>query len=229
MQMRRFLHYIAGIFVHPVSTIDALAAEQSVRFGVLVAVLGVVQVWGNMALFAAFGYDWLGTRQTLPDPTYVGGFGYLRVSPGQWLPFFTLLVPVLALFQLTVVPGVAQLLSRAWHGRGRFEQMVNVLTFATVPSLVVGWLNEWLTGVPMNLLSGHPYWFVGAMQGDFGPVLATIWTIYAVAVYAIPWGWGVVLGTVGVRRVQGIPLWAAALTMLIAFSLYLLIESTFVR
>jgi hypothetical protein len=83
-------------------------------------------VWGNMLLFAGFGYHWLGTRPLLEDPTYVGGFGYLRVSAGAWLPIFTAFVPVNALVTLVVVPGVAQVLSKLWRGQGRFEQMVNV-------------------------------------------------------------------------------------------------------
>jgi hypothetical protein len=166
-------------------------------------------VWGNMLLFAGFGYHWLGTRPLLEDPTYVGGFGYLRVSAGAWLPIFTAFVPVNALVTLVVVPGVAQVLSKLWRGQGRFEQMVNVLTLATVPSLVIGWLNEWLTGVPLNFLTGQPYFYAAAMQGAYGSTFATLWTVYAAAVYVIPWTWGIVLGVIGIQRVQRIPWWAA--------------------
>jgi hypothetical protein len=127
------------------------------------------------------------------------------------------------------VPGTAQVLSKLWGGRGRFEQMVNVLTFATVPSLVIGWLSEWLTGVPLNLLTGQAYFYAAAMQGAYGPTVATLWITYASAIYIIPWTWGIVLGTIGIHRVQRIPGWAAALTMLASFALLLLIETTFVR
>lgn len=238
--MRRFLRYAWGIVARPRATIDQLAAERSVGWAVGVAALGVLQVWGNMALFAAFGFDWLGTAPLtdeptalggflLADPAYVGGFGYLRIPVGDWLPVFAVLLPALALLQLVVAPGTAQLLSKPWGGQGRFEQMVNLLTFATVPSLVVGWLSEWLTGVPLNLLFGHPYWYVAALQGEFGTTLAKVWMAYSTAVYAVPWVWGIALGSLAIRRVQRIPGWASVATMLVAFALELLIETTFVR
>jgi hypothetical protein len=227
--IHRFLRYLWGIIAHPIATIDALAADRSIGWAVAVAALGVVQVWGNMLLFAAFGYNWLGTLPLLPDPTYVGWFGYLQVTAAQWLPTFAALLPVLALFELVVAPGVAQLLSKAWAGRGTFEQMVNVLTFASVPGLLVGSVSEWLTGVPLNLLTGQPYFYSAAMQGAYGSTVAVVWTSYASAVYVIPWLWGLVLDTIGIRRVQRIPLWAAALTMLVGFALTMLITTTFVR
>ena len=165
----RFVWYAWGTIVRPGPTFEALATERSVRCAVLVAALGVCQVWGNMALFAIFGFDWLGSRPPLADPTYVGGFGYLSVSADRWLPIFAALMPVLALYGLVVVPGAAHLLSKLWGGRGSYEQMVNVLTFATVPGLVIGWLSAWLTGVPLNLLSGRPYFHAAAMKGPLAP------------------------------------------------------------
>jgi hypothetical protein len=209
--------------------VDALAAEPSVGWGVMASSLGVLQVWGNVLLFTAFGFDWLGTRPLLPDPTYVGGFGYVQVSADRWLPVFIGLMPALALFGLVVAPGVAQLMSKLWGGQASFEQMVNVLAFAFLPATLIGWLSEWLTGVPMNLLSGHPYWFLATMQGEFGPVLAAVWTIYAPAVYVIGWMWGLVLGVLGIRRVQRIPLWAATVVMAVGFGMSMLITTTFVR
>jgi hypothetical protein len=238
---RRFLGYLWGIIVHPVATINALAAERSIGWAVAVAALGVVQVWGNMLLFAAFGYTWLGTLPLVDDPTavggfaladpiYVGWFGYLRVSARDWLPVFAALMPVLGLYQLVVVPGVAHLLSKPWAGQGTFEQMVNVLTFATVPGLVIGWLSEWLTGVPMNLLSGNPNWYVAMLQGAYGPAAATTWLVYSIAIYTVPWLWTIALGAVGIHRVQRIPAWAAVGVMIVAFTLWLLlINSSFVR
>lgn len=227
--VRRFLQYAWGMIAHPGATIPALAAEHSIRWAVALEALSVLQVWGNMLLFAAFGYSWLGTRPLLLDPTYVGGFGYLRIPADQWGAAFAVLLPVLALFGLVVVPGVAQLVSKLWGGQGTFEQMVNVLTFAFVPSVAIGWLSEWLTGVPLNLLTGHPYFYAAAMQGEFGPTVAVLWTAYATLVYVIPWAWGIVLGVTGIRRVQRIPLWAASVTMLLGFAASLLITTTFVR
>jgi hypothetical protein len=224
-----FVAYGWGILVRPRATIDLLAAEPSVRWATIVVALSVVQVWGNMLLFAAFGFDWLGTRPMLPDPTYVGWFGYLRVSADQWVPVFAALMPVLALYGLTIAPAVAQLMSKLWGGQGTFEQMVNVLVFATVPSLVIGWLSEWLTGVSLNLLTGAEYFYAAAMHGAYGTAVARLWTGYALAVYTIPWVWGIALGIVGIRRVQRIPWPAATVTMLVAYGLHLFVEASFVR
>ena len=226
---RHLVQYAWGTIARPGPTFEALAAERSVRWALAIAALGVVEGWGNMALFALFGYDWLGSRPLLADPTYVGGMGYWRVPADQWLPIFAALLPVLALYGLVIVPGTAHLLSKLWGGRGTYEQMVNVLAFATVPSLAIAWLSEWLTGVPLNLLSGRAYFYGAAMQGEFGPTVAILWTIYASVVYTIPWAWGIVLGIVGIRRVQGISWPGAVVAMLVAFASSLLITSTFVR
>lgn len=225
----RFRRYAWGVVARPRRTFDALAAERSVGYAVLIAALGVFQVWGNMAIFALFGHNWLGSLPLLADPTYVGGFGYLSISPGDWLPIFMALMPGLALYGLVVPSGVVQLLSKLWGGRGSFEQMVNVLAFATVPSLAIGWASEWLTGVPLNLVSGSPYFYGSAMQGEYGTAMAALWTAYATAVYTIPWGWGFVLGIIGIRRIQGIPWPAAVFAMLLAFAMSMLITTTFVR
>ncbi len=226
---RQFLRYAVGIVRHPIATLDELATERSIRWAVIVASLGIAQVWGNMLLFAAFGFNWLGSEPLLEDPTYVGWFGYLRVPAGQWLPIFAAYLPASALYSLVVTPGAAHVLSKPWGGRATFEQMVNVLVFATVPGLAIGWASEWLTGVPLNLLSGQAYFYGAAMQGTYGPTMAALWTTYAIAVYAVPWAWGLVLGTIAIRRVERIPWVAAALAMVLAFSLSLLVTSTFVR
>jgi hypothetical protein len=78
---RQFLCYGWGIVVHPRRTVDVLAQEHSIQWAVAVVSLGVLQVWGNMLLFAAFGYSWLGSRPLLADPTYVGGFGTCVSQP----------------------------------------------------------------------------------------------------------------------------------------------------
>jgi hypothetical protein len=218
-----------GMLVHPRRTIDALAREQSVRLAIVLASFGVLQAWVNNAIFALFGFDYLGSRALLSDPTYVGGMGYLRLSPDQFRPLFPLFIVLTAVYSVLIPPASAHLLSKIWHGRGTFEQTLNVLVFASTPTLVIGWVSEWLTGVPLNLLSGSNYFYTDAMQGSFGPAVAAVWTAYSIAVYVIPWTWSFVLGVIGIHRVQRVPLWSAVVIHALGFSLYMLLVSTFIR
>lgn len=229
--MQQFVRYFWGTIARPRATFEALAAERTVRWAVVLAAASLLQGWGNIALHAALGFDWLGTRPMLTDPTYVGGFGHLRVGLDHWVPVFAALLPLLGLFELVIMPGVAQLMSKLWDGRGSFEQMVATLTFATgVPALVIGSTSEWLFSVPMDLLSGHDYWWVAAMQGELGPVVAAVWNAYVIGIYStVRYGWAIALGSVAIRRIQKVPTWAAILTMLASFATWMVIVTTFVR
>jgi hypothetical protein len=75
--MRQLVRYYWGTIARPRETFEALAAEPTPRWAILLAGVSLLQGWGNIALHAALGLDWLGTRPTLTDPTYVGGFGHL--------------------------------------------------------------------------------------------------------------------------------------------------------
>jgi hypothetical protein len=229
--MRQFVRYWWGTIARPGATFEALAAERTPRWAILLAAVSLLQGWGNIVLHAAFGLDWLGTRPMLTDPTYVGGFGHLRMTLEHWVPVFAALLPLLGLFNLVIVPGIAQLMSRLWDGRGSFEQMVTVLTFATgVPALTIGATSEWLFSAPMSLLSGHDYWWVAAMAGEFGPVVGTVWNAYVIGIYAtLQYAWAMALGSLAIRRVQKVPLWAAVVTMLVSFGTWMVIVTTFVR
>lgn len=229
--MKQFLWYFWNTIVHPRTAFDALAAERSVRWAIFAAALPVLQIWGNVALHGIFGLDWLGTKPFLDDPTFVGGFGHWRVNLADWVPIFVALMPLLALLSLVIYPGIAQLVSKAWGGQGTFEQMVNTLIFASVvPNMVIGALSEWLFSVPMDLISGHPYWWNAAMEGEFGPVVGTVWNIYVLGFYiGVQWLWIFILGSMAIRRVQRIPTWAAVFIMLVAFAALMFLESVFVR
>ena len=229
--MKQFLRYFWNTIVHPGANFDGLAAERSVRWAIMAAALPVLQVWGNVALHMLLGLDWLGTRPYLADPTFVAGFGHWRVNLDAWVPVFVALMPLLALLDLALYAAVAQLMSKLWGGQGTFEQMVNTLAFATiVPNMVIAGISEWLFGVPMNLITGHPYWWNAAMQGEFGPVVAALWNVYVLGVYSgLQWAWIVVLGSMAIRRVQRIPVWAAVVTMLAAFAISIFLSSVFVR
>lgn len=229
--MRQFVRYFWGIMRRPGPTFEALAAQSSLRWALIAASLGPLQVWGNMALHDVFGLDWLGTRPDLAEPTFVGGFGYLRLGLANWVPIFAALMPLLFLLNLVVMPGVAQLMGKLWHAQGTFEQMVNTIAFAAaVPAMVIGAASEWLFGVPIDLLSGHAYWWTAAMHGEFGPYVATMWNFYVIGVYAaFQYGWIIALGAIAIRRIHRIPVWAAILTSVSGFAVYMLIASVFVR
>jgi hypothetical protein len=229
--MKQFIRYFWNTIAHPRANFDALSAERSVRWALFASALPILQIWGNIALHYAFGLDWLGTKPLLTDPTFVAGFGQWRVNLANWVPIFVVLMPLLALLDLVIYPGIAQLMSKLWGGQGTFEQMLNTLAFAAVvPGIVVGALSEWVFSVPMDLISGHPYWWTAAMQGEFGTVVGGIWNSYVFGVYlGLQWIWIIALGTLAIRRVQRIPVWAAILTMIAAFAVAMFLSSVFVR
>jgi hypothetical protein len=225
--MRHFWHTI----VRPRAAFDALAAEPTVRWGIAAAALPVLQVWGNVALHTILGLDWLGTAPYLPDPTFVGGYGHWQVELADWVPVFVALMPLIILLDLLVYAGLAQLMGRLWRGQGTFEQMFNTLTFATVvPNMVIGGISEWVFSAPMSLITGHPYWWNAAMQGEFGPVVGATWNVYVMGVYiGAQWVWTITLGSMAIRRVQRIPAWAAVATMLAGFAVATFLSTVFVR
>jgi len=229
--VRQLFRYFRGTVVRPSTTFEALASERSVRWAVMLTCLPVLQVWGNIALHAAFGLDWLGTRPMLSDPTFVAGFGHLRIGLANWVPVFAALMPLLVLLGLVIIPGVVQLMSKRWQGQGTFEQMFNAMAFAIiVPNMVIGATSEWLFSVPMDLIYGHPYWWNAAMQGEFGPVIGRMWNLYVFGIYiGFQYGWQIFLGSTAIRRIQKIPAWAAVLIMFVAFAVSMFVESVFVR
>lgn len=216
--------YIWGTIVRPKATFDELARQISIRPAVMLVILTQLLAWLNWLLYLALGHDWLGTRRELPDPTYVGFFGRLPVGVEHYVPIFFFVVgPILALLGPVVVPGLAHVLSKLWRGQGTFEQMVNTLGYAQVPSLVIQtFLNDMiLSGVPANLLAGHPYAFTAAMNGEFGPLWSTLVWVYMIGVYILGVGvWIVILGTMAIQRIQRIPWWAAAGIMLFTYILW---------
>ena len=229
--LKQLLHYFWGTIVHPRVTFDALASQRTLRWALMLATLPILQVWGNIALHSAFGLDWLGTRPILANPTFIAGFGHWRIELTNWVPIFAALMPLLVLLSLVIIPGVVQLMSKLWQGQGTFEQTVNGIDFATiVPVIVVGATSEWVFGVPADLLSGHPYWWNAAMQGEFGEAISAVWNFYVIGIYVtFQYGWQIVLGSIAIRRIHRIPVWAAILSMVVAFGIMMFIDSIFVR
>jgi hypothetical protein len=213
-----------GTITRPRATLDRLAQQSAIRPAVTLAIFALLVGWLNLLLFVVFGYDWLGTRRELLDPTYVGFFGQLRVGLEDYVPIYHgLISPLLALLGLAVIPGLAHVLSKLWRGQGTYEQMVNTLAYAQVPSILVrSVINDMLLGgVPTNLLTRHPYAFTAAMNGEFGPAVATLWWVYMVGIYIFAVDlWVIVLGTLAIRRVQRIPWWASALITLFVYVLW---------
>lgn len=229
--MAQFLRYFWGMAIRPRTTLDALAAQRTVRWGLVAASLGVLQVWGNMALHAAFGLDWLGTRGLLTDPTLVVGFGQVPVRLAAYVPVLAAILPFVTLLATAGSAGLAQLLSKTWRGQGTFEQMVNALGFAmAVPGILIGATTEWIFGVPIDLLTGHKYWWVAAMNGQLGPGVGLAWNVYMFGVYlGVTYLWQAVLVCLVLRRIQRVPVWAAVLAGLAVYLVEMLFWSVFIR
>jgi hypothetical protein len=229
--MKKFFGYCWGVIARPRATFDELGCQSSIRPAVTLIIFTLFLAYLNLLLTILTGGDWLGTRRELPDPTYVGFFGRLQVGLENWVPIWFTIFPILSLLGLSVVPGLAHMLSKLWRGRGTFEGTVNALTLASVPAILIGCGSELLFTVPTNLISGHPYWWAAAMNGEFGPIVAAIWSFYTIGIYTITRDLlTVVLGTIALRRVQGIPWWVAALISLFGHVLWVYgIMATFVR
>ncbi len=227
--MTQFLGYVGGMLTNPLATFDALAAERTVRWGIAAAFLGTLEVWGNIVLHGLFGFDWLGTRNILVDPTMVAGFGHWRVNLADFLPVFVVLMPIVSLLVLLTTSSMAHLMSKIWHGQGTFEQMVNTLAFAGVPAIIIAAATEWIFGVPIALFTGERYWWTDAMAGKFG-VISLVWNVYFWGVYlTASYVLTLVLGSIAVRRIQKTPRWAAVVTMMATFVFTMFLESFIVR
>lgn len=231
--MRQFFGYFQGVITHPRATFDELGRQSSIRPVVTLAIFSLLLGYLNFLLTILFNSDWLGTRRELLDPTFVGFFGRLPVRLEDWVPvFFIALVPILILLGQVVVPGLAHVLSKLWRGQGTFEGSVNTLGFALgVPAIAIHSVTELLFTVPANLISGHPYWWTAAMNGEFGPVVAALWNFHVIGIYSIACDlWIIALGTIAIRRVQSIPWWAATLISLASYIIWWYgIMATFVR
>jgi hypothetical protein len=162
----------------------------------------------------------------------VGFFGQVSANRELWVPIFAAITPLMAVGALAFMPGMTHAVSRLWRGQATYEQMVNGITFAvSVPGLLIRSLSELVFGVPVNLISGHPYWWVAAMNGEFGPNVAAVWNFFVIGIYAIGHDlWIIVLGTLAIRRFERIPVWAAALVMVFSYALWMYgIVATFTR
>lgn len=229
--MKQFFGYCLGVIGRPGVTFDKLGNLSSIRPAVMLVFITLCLAYLNRLLTVLFGSDWLGTRRELPDPTYVGFFGRLPVGQEQWVPIWFTIFPILSLLGLAAVPGLSHILCKLWHGRGTYEGTLNVLAFASVPAILIGSGSELLFTVPANLISGHPYWWAAAMNGEFGPAVAAIWNFYVIGIYSITSDFlTITLGTIAIQRVQDIPWWAAALISLFGHVVWVYgIMATFVR
>lgn len=222
--IKKFFSYLWGVIIHPRATFDELAMLTSIRPAIFLVLIAQSLLWVNYLLYTFFGFDWLGTRRELASPTYVGFFGHLAIGIEDYLPVFFLVIgPILALMGLVIMPGIVQVLSKIWGGKGSFEQMINVMGFSMVPSLLIqSFFNDmFISGVPANLIAGHPYAFTAAMNGEFGMVWSIIFWIYMIGVYILGTSaWVIVLGAIAIHRIQRIPARAATIIMLFAFMLW---------
>lgn len=229
--MKQFFRYFWGVIALPRATFDELSRQSSIRPAVLLVGFTLFLAYLNFLLTSLSGSDWLGTRRELPDPTYLFFYGRVPIRLEHWVTIWFTILPFLSLLGLAAVPGLVHVLSKLWRGRGTFEGTVNALTFANVPAILITSGSELLFTVPANLISGHPYWWTAAMNGEFGPVVAAIWSFYTIGIYAITSDLlTITLGAVAIRRVQGIPWWAATLISLFGHAVWAYgIMATFVR
>ena len=230
MSVRQVLHYFWGTVRRPSVTFAALAEKQSLFIGAapMLAYMGLALVHN---LIQALLFGELGTRPLLADPTFVGGFGYLRITLQEYLVWGSVFWVVLNPLLWVVLAGAAQVLARLWRGQGSFEANLNCLGYAFfVPLILIQSTSEWLFTIPPNLIVGTKFWWVEAMSGVYGPAVALVWNLFTIGIYSVAtYTWILMLMVLAIRRTQGLGRLPATVTAVVPFVLALFLFATFVR
>jgi hypothetical protein len=122
----------------------------------------------------------------------------------------------------------ARALHRTWGECPRWSALG--LFSSAVPGILIGATTEWIFGVPIDLLSGHKYWWAAAMYGELGPRVGLAWNLYMFGVYlGVQYLWQAALICLALRRVQRVPVWAAVLLGLVSYLLTMLFWSLLIR
>jgi hypothetical protein len=202
-KLRSFKDYYLGTVLRPRETFDALVSdERRVQFGII-AIAVSVQLYVLLYIFLSLGDNAFSSlRPWLSIPA---------ASFHHYNDFF--LAPSMFICWI-LAAGVAQLSSRAWSGKGTFEDMLSVLGFA----ISIGCLPALLIDLPESALGA-----AGII--DFEKVEAalssrTVWHEIVMVLYFLSITWSAVLFCVGVRSVQRIRRVPAMLAGLFAYVIY---------
>lgn len=209
---RSFMDYYVGTVLAPRATFEALMRdERRLIFGTIAMAI-TIQLYTLVYIFLSIGggapsvlKPWL----AIPAKVYYHYNEYL-LAPSLFMGWI-------------LAAGVAQLLSRAYSGKGRFEDSLSALGFginiACLPSLA--------HDLPESLL--------GALHvidlGRYEAVLTspTIWHEIVMFLYSLTLTWCAVLFCIGIRATQGLRRGPAIIIGLIAFSLFLTVSVIFNR
>lgn len=228
----RLTYYLWGTIRHPGPTFAELAGERHILTGALpiLVYFGLALVHG--LLRNAIHGQQIGSEPMLADPTFVGGFGYLRLSAEAYRRgWATVFVAVMLPTMWIAAGGFAYVLSRLWGGKGSFEANLNTIGFAIfVPWLVIQSTSEIIFGIPFNLMFDTAFWWVEAMMGVYGPTVALVWNIFVIGIYStLTYLWSILLAAAAVRKTNGVSTPAALLTAVISFGLAVFLFSLVVR
>ena len=210
-ESQSFMDYYIGTALTPRATFESLMMdERRVKFGIIAMAI-TIQLYALVYLFLSIG----GAAPSIFRP-------WLAIPAKVYHYSEYLSVPSL-LMGWIVAAGVTQLLSRAYSGKGSFEDSLSALGFgvgiACLPSLA--------HDLPASLL--------GALRvidlPNYEAMLSgpTIWHEIVMLLYSITLTWCAVLFCIGIRATQGLRRGPAIIIGLITFSLFLTVTVIFNR
>jgi hypothetical protein len=209
---RSFMDYYVGTVLAPRATFAALMSDDRRLIFGTIAMAITIQLYTLVYIFLSIGggapaglKPWL----AIPAKVYYHYNEYL-LAPSLFMGWI-------------LAAGVAQLLSRGYSGKGRFEDSLCALGFginiACLPSLAHD-LPESLLGA-LGVIDLPRYEAMLTSQ--------TLWHEVVMLLYSLTLTWCAVLFCIGIRATQGLRRGPAITIGLIAFSLFLSVSVIFNR
>ena len=203
VRWRSFGHYYLGTIVRPRRTFDALTADpRRLR-------LGLTALAVNAALYTLV-YELLTIAHGAPSSFKP----WLAIAPEDYYRYDRLWVAASMVGGLLLAAAVAQLLSRPFGGRGRFEDMVSVFGFATAIACLASLAHD----LPDSFLGA-----IGVLDQHRYEVLLntpTVWRAILLTLYGASMVWFCVLFPKGVGAAQRLKAAPAIAVGLAAFAVY---------
>lgn len=224
--------YFLGVILYPTSTFEHLVREQNMLVAAApVLVYFVLTLLHNLVRVVLLSLQ-TGVQTLLSEPAFVGGFGNLRLSQGDyWQGWGTAFIILGIPLTWILLAAVAQVMGRLAGGHGSFESGLATLSYACfIPWILIQSTSEILFSLPLNFITGAENFSASAMAGEFGPIVALFWNTFIIGIYWITtYTWSLVLITIAVRQNHRLAFLPAFMTALGSLLLAIFFFSTYIR